>query len=90
MTKNGNSAFDFQGGFDTNYYKDMESLMDDLSFGALYKCDPIEREGLLYHEDDLQYFFELPNDVEETTVAICDSKKYGGGLCFINMWKSIW
>ena len=75
--ENGNSAFDFQGGFDTNYYKDMESLMDDLSFGALYKCDPIEREGLLYHEDDLQYFFELPNDVEETTVAICDSKNMG-------------
>ena len=75
--EDGTSAFDFYGGFSTEYYKDLEKMMDSISFGALYLQNPIEREGILYHPEDLQYFFELPAEAPDTTIAICDSKNLG-------------
>ena len=75
--ENGESAFDYMGGFDTAYYKDQEQSMDEISFNALYKQEPIEREGLLYHKDELEYYFDLPKDPPDTVVAICDSKNLG-------------
>ena len=90
MMKNGESNFDFQGGFDTDYYRDIESLMDEASFGALYMCEPIEREGLLYNADDLQYYLDLPNEKPDTVVAVCDSKKYGKRLCFFSNSLYLW
>jgi len=75
--ENEESQFDFLGGFGTDYYKDLETTMDEASFGALYKQEPIEREGLLYHKEDLQYFFDLPEEPADSIVAICDSKNMG-------------
>lgn len=73
----GESQFDFAGGFDTAYYKELEAGMDSASFGALYLCEPIEREGLLYHEDELMYYTELPKEAPDTIISICDSKNLG-------------
>ena len=75
--EDGESAFDFFGGFSTQYYKELERTMEVASFNALYLCEPIEREGVLYHADDLQYFFELPSEPADTRIAICDSKNLG-------------
>jgi predicted phage terminase large subunit-like protein len=73
----GESNFDFFGGFSTEYYKELERSMDSISFGALYMCNPIEREGLLYHKEDLQYYFELPKEPPDAVVSIVDSKNLG-------------
>lgn len=73
----GESNFDFFGGFDTAYYKDQEASMDEISFNALYGQEPIEREGLLYKKDELQYYFELPEGQPDTIIAVCDSKNLG-------------
>ena len=75
--EDGNSAFDFFGGFSTRYYKTMEKDMDSASFSALYLQEPIEREGLLYKEDELQYYFELPNKKPQSVISVCDSKNMG-------------
>ena len=75
--ENGDSNFDFIGGFSTEYYQDIEKSMDSASFSALYKCEPIEREGLLYHKEDLMYYMDLPQERPDTIVAICDSKNLG-------------
>jgi predicted phage terminase large subunit-like protein len=75
--EDGESQFNFMGGFSTEYYHDIENSMDDASFSALYKCEPIEREGLLYHKEDLQYYFDLPEEGLNSIVAICDSKNMG-------------
>lgn len=75
--ENGESNFNFFGGFSTAYYKDMEKTMDKASFDALYKCEPVEREGLLYHEDEMQYYFEMPQERPDAVIAICDSKNLG-------------
>lgn len=62
--ENGESNFDYKYGvgFSTEYFRDMERFMDEVSFKALYRNQPIEREGLLYHEEDLRYFSELPKN----------------------------
>jgi predicted phage terminase large subunit-like protein len=77
FNEKGESNFDFVGGFSTAYYKELQKTMDEASFKALYECEPIEREGLLYHKEDLQYYYELPSGKPDTIVAICDSKNLG-------------
>lgn len=77
FNEEGESNFDFVGGFSTAYYKELQKTMDEASFKALYECEPIEREGLLYHKEDLQYYYELPSGKPDTIVAICDSKNLG-------------
>lgn len=75
--EDGESRFNFFGGFSTKYYNDLQHNMDELTFRALYMCDPIEREGILYNEDELMYYMELPNERPDTIVAVCDSKNLG-------------
>lgn len=75
--ENGESRFDYTGGFSTEFYRDLQSTMDAITFDALYQCDPIEREGILYNKDELQYYFTLPDEAPDTIIAICDSKNLG-------------
>lgn len=75
--ENGESNFDFVGGFSTAYYQDLEKTMDDISFNALYRCNTIEREGILYNKGELQYYFELPSTPPDSIIAVCDSKNLG-------------
>jgi len=75
--ENGESNFDFYGGFSTKYYREIESTMDSASFSALYLQEPIEREGILYHEDDLQYYMDLPEGEPDAIIAVCDTKGMG-------------
>lgn len=51
--------------------------MDDVSWRAIYQQEPIEREGLLYPKDSLNYYFDLPKDEPDAIIAICDSKNQG-------------
>ena len=75
--ENKNSNFNFDGGFDTKYYNEIQSTMEELNFNALYMCEPIEREGLLYNKDELQYYFSLPDEKPDTIISVCDSKNMG-------------
>lgn len=75
----GRSNFDYAYGvgFSTDYFYNLKENMDDVSWRAIYMQEPIEREGLLYQEDDLQYFFDLPKEKPDAIVAVCDSKGQG-------------
>lgn len=75
--ENHESNFNFTGGFSTEYYLELERTMDKLSFDALYRGKPVEREGLLYHKDELKYYFSLPKGKPDSIVAVCDSKNMG-------------
>lgn len=77
LDENGNSNFKFQGGFDESYYAEMKMIMDEITFNSLYQQEPIEREGLLYHKEDLQYYFDLPEDKPDTIIAVADTKGVG-------------
>lgn len=75
--ENGESNFHYLGGFDTSYYKSLQDTMDDLSFKALYLQEPVEREGLLYREDDIKRFINLPDETPDSILAVCDCKNLG-------------
>lgn len=77
---NGHSNFEYKYnvGFSTEHFKMLKDGMDDVSWRAIYMQEPIEREGVLYHEDDLMYFNgKLPDDRPDAIVAVCDSKNQG-------------
>lgn len=73
--ENGESQFDFDYGvgFTTEYFQEMEKVMDDVSFRALFRNQPIEREGLVYDSSELRYFHTLPKDPEKVAAGLEDS-----------------
>lgn len=79
------SNFDYIGGvgFSTAFYHEQRDIMEDASWRALYMNQPIEREGQLYHPDDLRRFFELPDREPDGIVAVCDTKAKGSDYAFM-------
>ena len=79
------SNFDYINGvgFSTQFYHDMRDTMDDASWRALYMNQPIEREGLLYAEDELRRYFELPEGEPDGIISICDTKDKGKDYAFM-------
>lgn len=77
--QNGESNFEYKYGvgFTTEYFKDMQRSMDDVSFRCLYMNQPIEREGLLYHEDELKRYLTLPEGKPDAVLSIADTKNKG-------------
>lgn len=85
LDDNGNSNFNFKYGvgFDEKYFTDMKNNLDDASFLALFMNQPIEREGLLYHDDELRRYFELPEGEPDAIISICDTKDKGTDYAFL-------
>lgn len=74
----GESNFDYEfDGFSVDFFHDQELLMDDISYRCLYKQEPIEREGLLYHEDELRRYLTLPEREPDAILGVCDTKAKG-------------
>ena len=85
LDENDESHFDYANGvgFSTKFYHDMRDTMDDASWRALYMNQPIEREGLLYHETELRRYFELPDKEPDAIISICDTKDRGKDYAFM-------
>lgn len=83
VDEDGESNFNYRYGvgFDKVYFEDMKSNLDDCSWRALFMNQPIEREGLLYNEDELRRYFELPSDSPEAIISVCDTKDKGADYC---------
>lgn len=74
----GESNFMFEvNGMTTEFFNDQRKLMDDASYRALYKNEPIEREGLLFPEPSLRRYLELPQEKPEEILGQCDCKAKG-------------
>lgn len=78
-----NFDYDYNVGFDTKYFLDMKQSMDDVSFRCLFMNQPIEREGLLYHDEDFERYYELPDREPDSILGICDTKDRGTDYCFL-------
>lgn len=78
-----NFDYDYNVGFDTKYFLDMKQSMDDVSFRCLFMNQPIEREGLLYHDEDFERYYELPEREPDSILGICDTKDRGTDFCFL-------
>lgn len=84
-----NFDYDYGVGFSTQYFIDMRANLDDVSWRALFMNEPIEREGLLFPKEDLQYYSTLPVDKDGNTLdpdyifAIADTKDKGADYGFM-------
>ena len=83
LNENDESNFDYAYGvgFNTKFYHEQRGIMEDASWRALYMNQPIEREGLLYSEDELRRYFELPDGEPDAILSVCDTKDRGTDYC---------
>ena len=84
-----NFDYDYGVGFDTKYFLDMRASLDDVSWKCLFQNEPIEREGLLFPEEELLYYNGvLPDGEPDRKVSVCDIA-WGGGdslsmpICYV-------
>ena len=76
--KTGESNFDYEfSGFTKEFFEDQQLLMDDISYRCLYKQEPIEREGLLFPEDKIRRYLNLPHGEPKIVTGQCDTKGKG-------------
>lgn len=78
-----NFDYDYGVGYSTATLRAQREIMDDASWRALYMCQPIEREGLVYSEDELRRYFELPKGDPDGIIAVCDTKDKGADYAFL-------
>ena len=83
LDENDESNFDYpiSAGFTTKFYHEQRMAMDDASWRALYMNSPITREGLLYSENELRRYFELPDREPDAIISVCDTKDRGTDYC---------
>lgn len=79
----GESNFNYKyNGMTVEFFHDQELAMDEISYRCLYKNEPIEREGLLYHEDELRRYLELPLQKPDVVLSLADTKNKGSDYFF--------
>ena len=84
LDDNGESNFQYAGGvgFSTAYFQDIKNSMDDVSFKCLFMNEPIEREGLLYHDDEIRRYVTLPIAEPDAVLSVVDTKNKGTDYFF--------
>lgn len=73
-----NFDYDYGLGFSTEYYKSLRDRLDKNEWMAKYMQRPFVREGLLFPEDELNFFNGVLPDGECLKAAACDVA-WGGG-----------
>lgn len=83
--ENGDSNFkyDYGKGFDVDYYKQLEASEDPVIFSAKYLMKPVERDGLVFNKDNVNFYNELPSDTPDRVVAYADVAH--GGADYFSM-----
>lgn len=83
MNEDDESNFDYEFGvgFSTKFYREQRDIMDSVSWKALYQNEPVERMGLLYQENELRRYFDLPDQEPDAIIAACDTKDRGADYC---------
>lgn len=64
--------------FTTAYFREQRELLSAEQFESEFQQQPFEAKGLLFHKDELNYFFELPKDRDpDTIIAVGDTAESG-------------
>ena len=68
-------------GFSTDYYVKMRQQLEDAgegdSWSAKYMGEPYWIGGLMFGEDELNFYDELPEGEPDAVIAVCDTKDRG-------------
>lgn len=74
----GQSNFDYKyNGMSVAFFNDQALGMDEVSYKCLYKQEPIEREGLLFPDDKIRRYKELPTTPIKRITGQADCKGRG-------------
>ena len=84
LNDEGESNFEYANGvgFTTKYFNEMKESMDDISFKCLFMNEPVEREGLLYHDDEIRRYLTLPVGQPDAVLSVVDTKNKGTDYFF--------
>lgn len=64
--------------FTTAYFREQRELLSAEQFESEFQQQPFEAKGLLFAKDSLNYFFELPVDMEpDAIIAVADTAETG-------------
>ena len=83
LNEDDESNFDYpiDAGFSTEFYHQQREIMDNASWEALYMNQPVERSGLLYPQEELRRYFELPDREPDAILSVTDTKDRGTDYC---------
>lgn len=74
----GKSNFDYKyNGMSVAFFNDQALTMDEVSYRCLYKNEPIEREGLLFPDNKVRRYLNLPQEKPDEILGQCDTKGKG-------------
>lgn len=74
----GKSNFLYEyNGFSAKFFNDIASTMDEVSYKCLYDNKPIDREGILYHKEELRRYLSLPAKEPDAIISVADTKNKG-------------
>ena len=74
--------------FTTEYYRHERELVTAEQWAAQFQQEPFEAKGLLFPEDELNRFFELPIDKDaDAVIAICDTAERGSDSTSMGIFK---
>ncbi len=84
LTGESNFNYKYGKGFSIEkFQKRREMINDDITYNALYKGRPVEREGILYNGDELKRYFALPPTPPDAVIGICDTKDAGADFAVL-------
>lgn len=65
--------------FTTKYFRDQRDMLSPEQFESEFQQSPFEAKGLLFPENELNRYFELPVDQEpDAIISVCDTAEGGG------------
>lgn len=65
--------------FTTEYYRHERELVTPVQWASQFQQEPFEAKGLLFPENELNRYFELPVDREpDAIISVCDTAEGGG------------
>ena len=65
--------------FTTKYFRDQRDMLSPEQFESEFQQNPFEAKGLLFPENELNRYFELPADQEpDAIISVCDTAEGGG------------
>lgn len=65
--------------FTTEYYRHERELVTPVQWASQFQQEPFEAKGLLFPENELNRYFELPVDRDpDAVISVCDTAEGGG------------
>lgn len=65
--------------FTTQYFRDQREMLSAEQFESEFQQQPFEAKGLLFPENELNRYFELPVDRDpDAIISVCDTAEGGG------------